>query len=437
MTAERAALIILLRVTRDGAYLNLAVKEELSSVSEDDRARVSALVYTTVEHLGYCDFLIEKYARGRLHSSVRAVLRLATAEMFFMDAPDYAVCSRAVSLVAEAGKPQLKGYVNAVLRSIARDKAAGSLPALPSDFISRMEILSGYPSFVISEYKDRFGEEFAESMLTARPEGVTLRAVRPTTADELISAFEARGISARKSGLVTFAVKTDGMSGSVADDPLFKAGKYTVQSESAMLAVVCLDPQPGDCVLDACAAPGGKTALIAELMENRGSVTAWDIHPHRVELIKNTLERLGVTCAVCKTHDASLPDPSLADSFDKILLDVPCSGLLGSSKPDARYRRTDEGIEELSHVQRAILEASCGMLKPGGVMVYSTCTVSLRENEAVVDAFLQEHPEFSPVPLSAYLPESFGERGRNGYLQLFPNTDDTEGFFIAKLVRRA
>lgn len=436
MTAERAALEILLKVTQDGAYANLALKDELSSYGGENAARVTALVYTTIEHMGMVDHIISHYAKGRLHGKIRAILRMAISEMLYMDAPDYAVCSRAAELTASVGKQYLKGYVNGVLRSIARDRNDGRLPELPSDPVRRLEIESGYPAFMISEYIDTFGVEDTEKMLLYKQAPRSVRPVAPMDTEGLIKHFESVNVRCERGEVVLSAVKLYGFGGNIADDPLFKDGKFTVQSESAMLACICLDPRPGDKVLDACAAPGGKTAFISELMGKSSELTAWELHPHRAALIEKTLERLHVEGVKVEVRDASIPDTSLACRFDRILLDVPCSGLVGSSKPEARYRRTQESVEELSRLQSEILRSCSQMLRRGGALVYSTCTVSRRENERVIEDFLADNEDFSLAPLDGYLPERFGERGKTGMLRLLPHIDDTEGFFIAKLVRR-
>ena len=435
MTAERAAFEILTRITRDGAYSNLALKEGLSDVRPNEIGRTTALVYTALEHIDHCDFIIDSYAKGRVHSSIRNVLRLGVAELFFMDAPDHAVCNRAVGLAREIGKAKLTGFVNGVMRSIARDRASGSLPELPQDFIERMRIVSGYPAFLIREYSTKYGEAFTEELLLKKAEGISLRAVYPVGEDKLVSHLDDAGVKYRRSRIVPGAFIAESMNGSVKADELFISGGMTVQSESAMLACRCLDLKKGMNVLDACAAPGGKTAYISDLMERTGSISAWDIHPHRVELIKNTLGRLSVTNAECEVRDASVPDEGLNGRFDAVLCDVPCSGLGGGSKPDSKMRRTKESVDELSELQYKILSTCSEYVRPGGVLVYSTCTISEKENEKVIERFLNGNSAFILDPLDDFLSDDMKERGRSGMLQLFPNVDGTEGFFIARLKR--
>lgn len=437
MTGRRAAYNILRRVTQDGAYANLAVKEEFDR--SDDRptdiGRTTALVYTVVEHMSWCDFIIGSYAKGRVHSSVRTVLRIALTEIFFMDTPDHAACDSAAKLTAEIGKSGVKGFVNGVLRSVIRDRDAGKLPPLPSDPVDRLCIISGFPAFIVEEYVGEYGAARAESLLLAKTEGVTLRAVFPKTSDAVRAHFESIGISCEISRIVPDAVRIKGVNGDITEDELFKNGEMTVQSESAMLACRCLDPKPGMSVLDACAAPGGKTAYIADLMERNGSVTAWDIHSHRVELIEKTLVRMGVSGVCASVRDASEYDPAFDSCFDAVLCDVPCSGLGGGSGPDARYRRTLEGVIELAKLQSKILETCSRYVKPGGTLVYSTCTLSAREDEDVVNGFLAGHKGFAPAPVTGSVSEAITERGRTGMLRIFPDTDGAEGFFIAKLIR--
>ena len=436
MSTERKQLEILLAVTRDGAFANLALKEGLSGVRANEVGRSTALIYECIEHINYCDFIIDSYAKGRLHTAVRGILRIAMTELFFMHTPDHAVCSKAVKLTEEIGKGKLKGFVNGVIRSVIRARDEGKLPELPEDPIERLEIETGCPAFMLREYSDEYGLEFTREMIGARVRGVCVRAVPPASVDVIAAAFDQRGLSYRRSALLDDALVVDSFGGAVSEDELFVSGSMTIQSESAMLACRCADPKPGMRVLDACAAPGGKTAYMADLMERRGSLCAWDIHPHRVELIRANLDRLGVGFVTAEVRDASVFYPELEGKFDVVLCDVPCSGLGFGSKPDALLRRTDESIEELSRLQYSILETCSRYLDERGTLTYSTCTLSKREDEAVIERFLKEHPDFGLVSLADMLPDTLRERGDKGMLRLLPNVDKTEGFFIAKLGRK-
>lgn len=435
MTAERAALNILQKVTMEGAYANLALKEELPKASKEDSARISALVYSALENIGYCDHLIEHYAKGRVHSIIRNLLRLSLTEIFFMDTPDYAACSKALKLTEDIGKAKLKGFVNGVLRSIIRDRDKGVLPPLPQDPVKKLSVLSGWPDFMIEEYVGLYGEGFAEELVKKRITGTSFRPVYPHTLDELEEHFNSLGVECKKSSLVPDSLIAEGFNRNIAEDEFFTEGSMTVQSEGAMLACRALSVRPGMKVLDACAAPGGKTAYLSDLMRREGKIVSWDVHPHRVELIKNTLTRLRISNVSCDTVDASVYDPDNECAFDAVLLDVPCSGLGGGSKPDAKMRRTDDNIEELAKLQLSILRSCSRYLKTGGFLVYSTCTISRLENEEVIERFLADEPGFIPAELESILPAQLKGRSKKGMLQLFPNIDETEGFFIAKLQR--
>jgi len=443
MTPRRNVLNTLLKVTEEGAFANLAAKEGLSDVQPSAVGRSTALFYTAIEHMAYCDYIIAHYAKGRLQPAVKGVLRLAAAELMFMDTPSHAVVNESVKLIAEIGKAPLKGYVNGVLRSIVRDIESGKLPALPEDACERLNIETGYPLFFIRQYADAHGLRFTEDMLKAVPVGMTLRPVYPHGINELTNYLDEEGV-AWQSTVLHDAVNVIGM-GDISSDDGFTNGLYTVQSIGAMLACRCLAPVPGMQVLDCCAAPGGKTAYLFDLMERRGSVTAWDIHPHRVGLITAAMQRLGIACEAegrstgldgivhADVKDASKHDSMLDNSFDALLCDVPCSGLGGGSKPDARYRRTEADVKALSELQYAILDNCSGYLKPGGALVYSTCTLCRSENEDIVNRFLREHKEYELQSLAPFLPEVLKERGADGMLTLYPHIDGIEGFYMARL----
>ncbi len=445
MTARRSVLDTLMKVTEEGAFANLAVKEGLSDVRPNELGRSTALLYTTLEHISYCDFLISHYAKGRIQPKICGILRLGIAELFFMDTPDHAVCNESVKLACEIGKSQLKGFVNGVLRSILRDKQAGTLPQLPFDDAERLAVETGYPLFFIREHISLYGKEAAEAFFKAPLCKSCVRAVWPDSLGDIAGELAVFGAS-NCDITPDDACFVDSFEG-LTDNKLFKEGRIAVQSPGAMLACKCLAPKAGMKVLDCCAAPGGKTGYVFDLMQRRGSIIAWDLHPHRVGLINSTLERLRIPLitvdealsgaygvAAC-VRDASAHDDGLDEHFDAVLCDVPCSGLGGGGKPDARLRRTEDGVGELAALQLKILSQCSRYLKLGGALVYSTCTVSQRENEGVVTAFLKDNGDFVLSSLEDCLPDKLRERGKCGMLTLMPNVDGTDGFFIAKFTR--
>ncbi len=438
----RKAYEIFTEVTRGGAYANLALKKGLAGADSRTAGRVTALVYSATEHVSYADFLIDHYKKGRVHSSIRNILRLSVTELLFMDRPDHAVCSEAVELTRAIGKGQLTGFVNGVLRQIARDNVAGKLPPLPEDPAERLSVKFSVPRFMAEEYLKEYGPEFTESMLSARLHKLTVRAQYPYTAEELEAALTALGIASKRSELETEALILE-EGADIANLELFRTGKMTVQSESAMLVCRACRVKDGMRVLDTCAAPGGKTCFLSSLMRGTGSITALEVHPHRTELLKATARRLGVTNVRAITADAADPaqmaELFTADegNFDVVLVDAPCSGLGGGSKPDALLNRTEEDIKSLAALQRKLLDNAAKFVKQGGALVYSTCTVSKRENEDNGNRFLEEHPDFSAEPLDFLIPEREKTEGEeNPFLQLFPNRDGVDGFFIARFIKK-
>lgn len=431
MTARRIAHEALMRITEGGAYANLCLKEALSGIPENDAKWVSALVYTTLDHLLYLDFIISHYAKGRLHPKIRSVLRLGACQALFMHIPDSACCNESVKLAKEIGKEALSGYVNGVMRHICAGKE--NPPPLPDDTCERFSIQYSYPRYLVDGYVKEYGGEFTEKMLAHSQRGMTLRAVAPYTKETLEGELSKRNISFTN-GMLDDAVKI--RSGfDVTRDALFIDGKITVQSESAMLSCRALDVKPHARVLDACAAPGGKTAYISQLMGGTGHIMAWDIHAHRVALTEKTLARLHVKNVKIERQDATCRRDDLIEAFDAVLIDAPCSGLGIPGKPDARYARDKKLIEEVAGLQLSILNACAPYVRRDGILVYSTCTIQKRENEENIWKFLEQNPVFSLDSLSPFMPQSMHERASGGFIQLFPHVDDTEGFFIARLWR--
>jgi len=364
---------------------------------------------------------------------IRGILRLGAAQVLFMDVPQSAACNESVKLVKEIGKGALSGYVNGVMRSLCRD--TDKPVPMPKDARQRLSILYSYPRYLVDLYCNAYGEEFTEAMLSSNVRELTIRAQAPYSAAELETELKTRGIAFERGSIVADAFKLQ-QGFDMASDPLFAAGKITVQSESAMLVCRAVGAQKGMRVLDACAAPGGKTAYLSMLMENGGHIDAWELHPHRRELLQKTLARLKVKNASAETRDASVFASEYRDVFDAVLLDAPCSGLGVQGKPDARYAKSPAVIEELSAIQGQLLDTVAGYVKPGGTLLYSTCTISPLENENCAMAFLKRNGDFTAAELTPYLPEALHARAKGGMLQLFPHLDGTEGFFIAKFQRK-
>lgn len=443
-SVRRIAYDVLKKITAEGAFANLALKESLKEADSKTASSVTALVYNTLENFSYEEYLIAHYAKGRVQGSIKNVLRLGITELLFMNMPDHAAVNGAAELTRDIGKAGLCGFVNGVLRTIARDNAENGLFPLPDDPAERMSVRYGVPKGLAEEYVRDYGLKFTEDMLSSRVHELTVRAQHPFTTEALKAELEAQGIAFSIGRYDKNALVLDG-GVNIAQLPLFKEGKLAVQSESAMLTVRACRVREGMNVLDACAAPGGKSAYLASLMKNTGSITAWELHEHRTELMRATLKRLGVTNCVCAAVDAAAA-PDNGERYDVVLCDAPCSGLGGGGKPDALIRRTDEGIAELADIQLKILLNAAHFVKQGGALVYSTCTVSRRENEGNIERFLEKRPDFTIENLDWLLRMGNGEDGGNEHaelagkrggfgVQLFPNIDGMDGFYIARMIK--
>jgi len=412
LNVRRAALDTLLRVLEDGAYTNLALKEAAKAVSEKDVPFLYALVNETVLRASYVDYLLGHYCK-RQKRAVRNLLRMSATELLWLDTPSHAVVNESVKLCCEIGKRDSSALVNAVLRRIDRERDA--LPPLPEQPLEQLTIRYGFPAFLVSEWLNTYGEAETEALLSSAPVGTVVRAQYPYTTEELKAALPVEAIPCP---LDPNALRLkEGFN--VSNDPLFREGRFTVQSEGAMLICRALGDVKNKNVLDVCAAPGGKTAYLASLSENTARLFAWELHPHRKELMDASFKRLHVN-AVTACVDASVFDPKYRESFDAVLLDVPCSGFgLLADKPDVRLHKTEETVDALVESQKAILFACAPYVRNGGVLVYATCTISKRENEEQVRAFLNVNPHFTM------------EEER----QLLPTRDGTDGFYFARLRR--
>lgn len=441
--AVRLSYEVLKRVAGEGAFANLALKEALKGADARTAAGVTALVYTSLENASYADYLIAHYARGRLHGSIRNILRLGITRIVFMHAPAHAAVNEAAELTRSIGKAALCGFVNGVLRTVARDNEKNALFPLPEEPTERLCVRYGLPRGLIKEYVEDYGLDFTEDMLSSRVHELTVRAQHPYTTDELKAELTRLGIGFKSGKYDENALVLSG-GVNAAELGIFKEGKLAVQSESAMLAVRACRVRKGMRVLDACAAPGGKSAYLAHLMENTGSITAWEVHPHRTELMRANLKRLGVKNCECETLDASSA-PLHGEGYDVVLVDAPCSGLGGGGKPDALLKRTDESIARIADIQLKLLLRAADLVKSGGALVYSTCTVSRRENEGNIMRFLEKRRDFEPESLEALInnEETAAEkaealrlkRGKPG-IQLFPNIDGMDGFYIARMIKK-
>ena len=432
MSARDSALQVLIACRKNGAWMDAALKQQLGKDRLDrrDAALATRLCACVMQNRLLLDEWIGRYLKGKrsdLQPVVLDVLRLAVCQLRFFDKlPPSAVVDEAVKQTKRLANQRAAGLVNGLLRNMLRDPSRLTLP-------TDLPLRYSHPKELVELLRENVGAERLEALLESHNQApavcVQVNRLR-TDAEALRESLAAEGMEAQPHPWLPDCLLVSG--GGIEQSAAFRDGLFYVQDPAAKLAVLALDPEPGEHILDCCAAPGGKSFAAAIRMENRGSVTACDIHPHKIQLLEAGAARLGIDCLSAKERDASVPNPEWAGRFDRILADVPCSGLgVIRKKPDIRYK--DLGpTERLPEVQRRILEAQATHLRPGGTLVYATCTILRRENEAVVEAFLAEHPTFSMVPLE--LP-GIG-RVESGMKTLLPCVEGTDGFFFAKLIKR-
>ena len=440
------AIRVVERVQRAGAYADLALRHALvqSRMPAADRGLATELVYGTLRWRGRLDYLIEKALDrdiSKLEPLVTSALRVGAYQLFFSDRiPANAAVDEAVRCVRAMGLERATGLVNAVLRRLAREGDAIEFPKIETDPIDYLVHAESLPRWLAKRWLDEFGAEEAASLAATLNQAapVTVRVNRTkTTREALLPELTERFPDATACRYAPDGIIL-GRKGDAGQDPAFLSGKISVQDEASQLVVHLLDPRPGERILDTCSAPGTKTAAIAERLNGEGHVLALDRHPRRLQLVGRGIRRLEIGGVATLERDAtqSLVDLAADEPFDRILVDAPCSGLGALRRnPDARWRIRPEDLESLGKVQRAILESAAEVLRPGGSLVYSTCTITKEENESVIQGFMATRPgwqiatkESAPVELQELIDE-------NGFLRLLPHQHDTDGFFAVRLIR--
>lgn len=428
---REAAMLTLYEAEKNNTYINLAVKHTLARKKEfstTDKAFYTNLVYGTVKRQITIDYIIgcfSKIKAKKISPYILAILRLGIYQLLFTDKiPTSAAVNESVKLAKRYGHGASAGFVNGLLRTVSKSEI--KYPEEKLDYIS---VKYSFPKRIAEMWIKDYGEQFAEELMAAmddEPE-ITLRANRlKTTADELAEKLP----SARVSDIYPFAVNASGFDIAVSKE--YQNGEFIAQDISAMMAAVVLNPQEGENVLDICSAPGGKTTHIAELMNNKGSVTAVDLYEHKINIVAENAKRMGIDTVNTVLYDATIPNPEFKGKFDKVLADVPCSGLgIIRKKPDIKIKKTEEDIYSL---QYTILKNAAEYLKPGGKLVYSTCTLNKRENEDIIARFVKDNPDYIFEDITPYLPDILKKAEcKKGYVTFYPNTDGIDGFFIAKI----
>ncbi len=434
-----AALTILLAVDKSQAYSNLLLHQTIEKYKIDakDRGLLTELTYGTLQHKLTLDYYLEPFIKGKVDIWVRWLLRMSLYQMHYLTKiPAHAAVNEAVEIAKRRGHKGIASLVNGVLRSILRE-GVRSLDEIENE-VERLAVATSHPQWLVERWVESYGFDKTREMLEENniPPAQTARVnLTKATVEEVLTTLEREGVKAKRSEYVPECIYL--LSGQAARTGAFRNGLITIQDESSMLPATVLNPRPGMKVLDMCAAPGGKTTHMAEKMNNEGSILATDLHPKKLDLIEENTARLGLTIVQTAPIDGRQATQYLkAEDYDAILVDAPCSGLgVMRRKPDIKYTKREEDLKSLQTIQLNILKNAVHLLKVGGKLVYSTCTVDKEENEGTVKAFLANHPEMEAVALEN-LPEQLMTKQQDGMLQVFPQDIGSDGFFVAAFIKK-
>lgn len=441
------ALKILYDIDKKGAYSNISLNKYLEGqeFKDLDKAFITDIVYGTLKWRLTIDYIIGKFSSikmKKLSPWILNVLRLGIYQLVFTDKiPVSAAVNESVKLAKRYGHAASSGFVNAVLRNIARNKDGFQYPDRKKDPVGFLSVKYSHPEWMVRDWFNRYGEEFTEGLLISNnkipPFTVRVNTLK-TSKKELADKLRDDGFEVEDSKYIEDALIIKNPS-SVQNMDAFIKGYFQVQDESSMLVGKVLDPKPEEFVLDVCSAPGGKSTHIAQLMNNKGTVIARDVHEHKIRLIGDAKRRLGLNIIKAEVFDATILDEESVGKADRVLVDAPCTGLgILRRKPDIKWARNTGDKEEIVRLQEKILDTSSKYVKPGGVLVYSTCTIEPEENQQVVERFILGNKEFYFEDISPFVPAELNKDSeKKGYIQLYPNSDGTDGFFIARMRKRS
>ncbi len=406
-------------------YANLTLKHSLNGFDDRDKAFICTLVYGVLDKLITLDYVISLFAKGRVQPKIKNILRLGIYQIMFLErVPDSAAVNTSVLLAQSIGKGSLKGYINGVLRNVSKNK---DNIVYPSDFVQMLSRKYSYPEFIVEELVNEICREEAELFCSYSPKAQTCIRVDEAKGDaqKIKEQLNARdGVYFNNCMYV------------LGEIPSLENGTLSIQSEASVAAVKALGLKEGDSLLDCCAAPGGKTVCAASVIK-KGEIFALDKHEHRVELIEKNAKRCNYH-SIIKAMQFDMTQGGFNKLFDKVLVDAPCSGLgVLWQKPEIKNTCSPEGFGELEQIQARILENASKSVKKGGVLVYSTCTIRKKENIDNVLSFLEKNKDFKLDSLEGLMGEKFenAHNVKDGFVQLYPHKDKTDGFFIARMIR--
>lgn len=436
---------ILLEISQEKTYSHIALNNVLSKyqyLEKKERAFITRLTEGTLERRIELDYIINQFSKTpvrKMKPAIREILRSAVYQLRYMDSvPASAVCNEAVKLAVKKGFSGLRGFVNGVLRSISRNLDQIEWPSMnhPEEYLS---VKYSMPQWIVKRWLCAYEKETVEGMLTAfltrKPMTIrcNLTQIQPET---LKDKLENEGIQVERHPYLSYAFVISGVD-YLGGLESFRQGDFYIQDISSMLVGELANPEAGAYVLDVCAAPGGKALHVAEKLKGTGTVEARDLTEYKVNLIRENITRSKMQKVEAVCMDATVRDENSIQKADVLIADLPCSGLgILGRKPDLKYNQSEQAVTELAKLQREILSTVQEYVKPGGTLVYSTCTITKEENMENVQWFLKEYPEYIPEDIGGALCEELRPWVKDGCLQLLPGIHQSDGFFIVKLRRR-
>ncbi|WP_305767701.1 16S rRNA (cytosine(967)-C(5))-methyltransferase RsmB [Candidatus Epulonipiscium viviparus] len=422
----------LVKVEKEGAYLQLVLKKDLEILESRDRGLATEIATGTLKYQIAIDYIINQVSSikvSKMKPFIRNLMRISVYQLRYLDkVPAHAAINEAVKLAKSRGFAGLSKFVNGVLRSIERSNIA--LPA------KNWSVYYSIPEWIIELWVSSYGSDIAKQICestTARAEVVARVNTLKVSRDELVECLKLDGLATKPAAIFEDEYLYLEGAQSIADMPSFVSGFFTIQDESAGIVAHVVAPQDGELILDMCSAPGGKATHIAQIADV--NIVSADIYEHKVELIKKNSARLGIGCIDAVCLDATVFVDEFCEKFDKVLIDVPCSGLgLLKRKPDIKYTRAATDVSAINQLQRTIAATAVRYLKPGGILIYSTCTLVDIENTDMVD-YIADELGMVRDDIAPFVPSAFQNYVDGCYANIFPFVANTDGFFVARFIK--
>ncbi len=443
MNIRELSLDVLMKVLEKGEYSSVVLPQVLSNyqyLEKQERAFFTRLTEGTMERAVELDYVINQFSKTKVKKMkplIRTLLRMGVYQILYMEqVPDRAACNESVKLAQKRGFHQLKGFVNGVLRNIARNKNQLEYPNPQKERQLYLQVKYSMPEWIVALWLEQYGEELTETMLAAmfteRKTSIRCQLQNASVA-QVVESLQEQKVTVEAGAYVDAALQISAYD-YLQQLEAFQKGWFVVQDESSMLVALASQVKEESFVVDVCSAPGGKSMHMADLMQGTGQISARDLSLHKIQKIEENCRRLGIHNLTTKVQDGTILDESILEQADVVIADVPCSGLgVMGKKNDIKYKASKEGMEQLVALQRQIVSNAVKYLKPGGILMYSTCTVNKKENQENVKWIVEEFG-LTLESLDSGIPESLqSDTTAQGFLQLYPGIHSTDGFFLAKL----